>query len=172
MLRTHIIPRVAAIAMSRKRVQRAAFKTLSQIGIRYRESALSQDLGKPAENAPHAGDRFPWLHLRFRPQGPREDLFQRLDDTRFNLLVIGQPAPSLEGLGLGDMLQVHAVPSDPENDAALAAASIPSPSYYVLRPDGHVGLSGTVFQESDLKRWIAQPHLRLASRSPHAAMVS
>jgi len=173
MLRTHVIPRVAAIAMARKRVQRKAFQTISQIGIRYRESALSQDRGTPAGNAPHAGDRFPWLHLRFRPQGPREDLFQRLDDTRFNLLVIGQPAPSLEGLGLGDMLQVHAVPPDPENDAALAAASIASPSYYVLRPDGHVGLSGTVFHESDLKRWIGQAHLRLARRSvPHAEMVS
>ena len=61
MLRTHIIPRVAAVAMRRKRVQRAAFQTLSQIGIRYRKSALSQDLGTPAGNAPHAGDRFPWL---------------------------------------------------------------------------------------------------------------
>jgi hypothetical protein len=87
--------------------------------------------------------------------------------------VIGQPAPSLEALGLGDMWQVHAVLSDPENDAALAAASIASPSYYVLRPDGHVGLSGTVFHESDLKRWIAQRHLRLAGRSaPRAVMVS
>ena len=173
MLRTHVIPRVAAIVMSRKSVQRAAFKTISQIGIRYRESALSKDLGSPAEKAPHAGDRFPWLHLRFQPQGPREDLFQRLDDTRFNLLVIGQPAPSLEGLGLGDMLQVHAVPSDPDNNAALAAVSIAGPSYYLLRPDGHVGLSGTVLQESDLKRWIAQPHLRLTNTSaPHTAMVS
>jgi hypothetical protein len=173
MLRTHIVPRVAAIAMSRKRVQRAAFQTLSQIGIRYGESALSQDLGKPAGNAPHAGDRFPWLSLRFKPQGPREDLFQRLDDTRFNLLVIGQPAPSLVGLALGDMLLVHAVPSDPENDAALASASIAGPSYYVLRPDGHIGLTGTVFQEGDLKRWLAQPHLQLASSpAPHAAKVS
>ena len=173
MLRTHIVPRVAAIAMSRKRVQRAAFQTLSQIGIRYGGSALSQDLGTPAGNAPHAGDRFPWLHLRFKPQGPREDLFQRLDDTRFNLLVIGQPAPSLEGLGLGDMLQAHAVASDPENDAALAGASIAGPSYYVLRPDGHIGLTGTVFQEGDLKRWLAQPHLQLASSpAPHAAMIS
>ena len=119
MLRTHIVPRVAAIAMSRRWVQRAAFRALSQIGIRYRESALSQDLGEPAGNAPHAGDRFPWLRLKFKPQGPREDLFQRLDDTRFNLLVIGQPAPSREGLGLGDMLQVHAIPSDPENDARI-----------------------------------------------------
>jgi 2-polyprenyl-6-methoxyphenol hydroxylase-like FAD-dependent oxidoreductase len=161
MLRTHIVPRVAAIAMSRQRVRRAAFLTLSQIGIRYRESALSQNLGAPVENAPHAGDRFPWLRVRFTSQGQREDLFQRLDDTRFNLLVIGQPAPSLDGLGLGDLLRVHTVPSDPENDAVLATVSIAGPSYYLLRPDGHIGLSGTIVREGDLKRWLEQPNLRL-----------
>jgi hypothetical protein len=86
-----------------------------------------------------------------------------LDDTRFNLLVIGQPAPSAASLGGGDLLQVHAVPSDIENDRALAAASIPSPSYYLLRPDGHIGLAGTSFQEADLRQWLARSHLRLGS---------
>jgi 2-polyprenyl-6-methoxyphenol hydroxylase-like FAD-dependent oxidoreductase len=170
MLRTHIVPRAAAVAMARQRVRRAAFLTLSQIGIRYRESALSQNLGTPAKHAPHAGDRFPWLRLRFASHGPREDLFQRLDDTRFNLLVIGQPAPSLDSFGLGDLLQVHAVPSDPENDAALATVAIAGPSYYLLRPDGHVGLSGTIVREADLRRWLEQPNLRLQStKRLHAA---
>ena len=45
------------------------------------------------DGAPRAGDRFPWLRLKFRRDGPVEDLFQKLDDTRFNLIVIGQPAP-------------------------------------------------------------------------------
>jgi len=172
-LRTHIVPRVAAIAMSRQRVRKAAFLTLSQIGIRYRDSALSQSLVKPPENAPHAGDRFPWLRLRFQPQGPREDLFQRLDDTRFNLLVIGQPVPSLEGLGLGDMLQVHTVPSDRENDAALATVSITGPAYFLLRPDGHIGLMGTTLKQDDVKRWLEQRHLHLQNaKQERAAMVS
>jgi 2-polyprenyl-6-methoxyphenol hydroxylase-like FAD-dependent oxidoreductase len=173
MVRTHIVPRVAALAMSRQRVRRAAFLTLSQIGIRYRGSALSQNLGTLVEKAPHAGDRFPWLRLRFQPQGPREDLFQRLDDTRFNLLVIGQPAPSLEGLGLGDMLHVHTVPSDPENDAALATVSITGPSFYLLRPDGHIGLTGTIVQERDIRRWLEQSQLRLQNKKQeHAAVAS
>jgi hypothetical protein len=130
---------VAAIAMSRTRVKNAAFLALSQIGIRYRESSLSQTLGVVPESAPHAGDRFPWLHLKFHAQGPREDLFQRLDDTRFNLLMIGQPAPFAASDQFADILQVHDVPLDPENEAALAAASITSPSYYLLRPAGHIG---------------------------------
>jgi len=161
MLRTQIVPRVLAIAMKRAQVKRAAFLTLSQIGIQYRESTLSQTLGNVPQRAPHAGDRFPWLRLKFQPQGPREDLFQKLDDTRFNLLLIGQPAPSSTSLQLSDILQVHAIPSDVENEHALAAASVPIPSYYLLRPDGHIGLTGTFFQEADLRRWLARSHLRL-----------
>jgi hypothetical protein len=168
MLRTHILPRVAAFVMKQRRVQKAAFRTISQIWIHYRESSLSQTLGSVPESAPHAGDRFPWLRLRFHAQGPREDLFQKMDDTRFTLLVVGQPAPSALTLGLDDLLDVHVVASDMENDAALAAASIPCPSYYLLRPDGHIGLAGTSFQEADLRQWLLRSHMRLESRTPHA----
>src|SRR5215470_3914807 len=163
MFRTHIVPRVAAFAMKRGAVKKAAFLTLSQIGIRYRESSLSQNLGVVPESAPHAGDRFPWLRLKFHAQAPREDLFQKLDDTRFNLLVFGQPAPLAENLPLGDMLQVLAVPSHCENDDALSAASITTPSYYLLRPDGHIGLAGTSFKEADVRQWLVRSHLRPAN---------
>src|SRR5262249_1701020 len=94
MFRTHILPRIAALAMTHRWIQKWVFMMLSQIGIRYRDSSISQNLGPVAEDAPHAGDRFPWLQLRFEAGGPLEDLFQKLDDTRFNLLVIGQPAPA------------------------------------------------------------------------------
>jgi hypothetical protein len=162
-LRTQVVPRMAALAMKRQSVKRAAFMTLSQIGIRYRESSLSQNLGAMPDHAPHAGDRFPWLRLKFYAEGPREDLFDKLDDTRFHLLVFGQRAPDEAVLPLGDMLQVHAIPSDSENDLALTAASIGSPSYFLLRPDGHIGLAGKVFQEGDLRQWLARSHLRLES---------
>ena len=124
---SQIVPRVAAVAMKRSQIKRAAFRTISQIGIQYGESTLSKTLGNVPESAPHAGDRFPWLRLRFQAQGPREDLFQRLDDNRFNLFVIGRPAPSSMSLQFGDMPQVHAVLSDIENERGVAAASIPNP---------------------------------------------
>jgi 2-polyprenyl-6-methoxyphenol hydroxylase-like FAD-dependent oxidoreductase len=153
--RTQVVTRIAAVAMTRKWAQTLAFRTLSQIGIAYRQSPLSQTLDGINAKAPHAGDRFPWLHLRFNADGPREDLFERLDDTRFNLLVIGQPAPSGDRLGYGDLLAVHAVPSEPENLSELARASITGPAYYLLRPDGHVGLAGLRFDEAAVRRWFA-----------------
>ena len=52
MLRTQVVPRVAAIAMRRKQVQRAAFRTISQIGIRYRsEPAFAHARGREQEGA-------------------------------------------------------------------------------------------------------------------------
>jgi hypothetical protein len=160
--RMHVIPRVAALAMSSRRVRKAAFRTLSQTGIRYRESPLSRTLDVPRKQAPRAGDRFPWLKLTCAPGAPAEDLFKRLDDRRFNLIVIGQPAPASESFGLGDLLRVHAIPFGEENAAALAAASIAAPAYYLLRPDGHIGLAGTRVDAAQVSRWLRDAHIRAA----------
>jgi len=119
LFRTRILARVAAFAMTRETVRRVAFRTISQIGIRYRASRLSQTHAGLPDGAPAAGDRFPWLKLRLRANGPVEDLYQRLDDTRYNLLVIGQPAPAAESLALGDLVSIHEVADDPVNAEAL-----------------------------------------------------
>ncbi len=171
MFRTRILPNVAALAMTRERVRKSAFRTISQIGISYRESPLSRTMDGVAREAPRAGDRFPWLRLTFQGGGPGEDLFERLDDTRFNLLVVGQPAPPTESLGLGGLLQSHVVRLEGENVRALAAVSITGPSYYLLRPDGHVGLAGTNADAGALRRWFSDCHVHLDSGDrQHAAM--
>jgi 2-polyprenyl-6-methoxyphenol hydroxylase-like FAD-dependent oxidoreductase len=154
LFRTRILARIAAFAMTIERVRRLAFMTISQIGIRYPRSPLSQtSAGLPA-GAPRAGDRFPWLRLRFQANGPAEDLFERLDDTRFNLLVFGQPGPADAAVGVDERVRVHAVPDDPANAAELARARVPAPSFYLLRPDGHVGLAGIRLDAGDAARYL------------------
>jgi 2-polyprenyl-6-methoxyphenol hydroxylase-like FAD-dependent oxidoreductase len=141
-LRTQILAGIAAFALGQNRIQKAAFRVVSQTGIHYRNSSLSQSTESPARGAPRAGDRFPWLRLKFSEDGAVEDLFQKLDDTRFNLIVIGHTAPLDGSVGLGDLLRVHTIPVDPVNEKELARAQIPRPSFYLLRPDGHIGLCG------------------------------
>ena len=68
--------------------------------------------------------------------------------------MIGQPAPAGGMPRLGDLLRIHAVPSDPVNDGELARAQIPQPSFYLLRPDGHVGLAGTRFDAAAATRYL------------------
>ncbi len=166
MFRTQIIGRVAGLAMTRPRVQQLAFRTVSQIGIAYRESPLSQTLPGTDTKAPQAGDRFPWLHLRWEGNSGPTDLFERLDDTRFNLLVIGQPAPTRDQLGCGDLLRIHEVPSHPDNVAVLAGVHIAGPAYYLLRPDGHVGLVGGRCDARVVKDWFDRAHVDIARSAP------
>src|SRR5262249_27380622 len=138
-----------------QRVRGLAFRTVSQTGIAYRSSPLSEATGGLPESAPRAGDRFPWLRLRLRAGGPVEDLFQVLDDTRFNLIVIGQPSPLDAGAALGDLVRTYVLPSDPGNEAELARAHIPQPSFYLLRPDGHVGLCGARLEPGAITRYLS-----------------
>jgi len=153
LIRSRVIGNVASLVVSRRRVQRAAFPILSQIGIGYPQSPLSQTLSDVPKHAPRAGERFPWLQLKFGDGERPEDLFARLDDTRFNLLVIGQAAPPPQSLGFSTLLDVHSVPFDADNAAALASASISGPSYYLLRPDGHIGLAGVHYDDGAVERW-------------------
>jgi len=158
LFRTRILARIAAFAMTFERPKQLAFRTLSQTGIAYRESPLSKMLPGLPDGAPRAGDRFPWLRLRFEANGPVEDLFQKVDDTRYNLIVIGQPAPS--GEELGALLSTHVIPDDTHNTQELARVRISGPAFYLLRPDGHVGLAGTRLEPDAITRYLAESCVR------------
>jgi hypothetical protein len=158
LMRTAVVARLAGFAMTFRRVQLLAFRTVSQTGIQYREGPLSD--GTLPGDAPQAGDRFPWLKLQMRSGGPAADLFATLDDTHFHLLAFGQLLP----VGLpdfGGILATHAVPSDPANDAALAHAKIPQPSFYLIRPDGYVGLCGVTLDAASIESYFRETlHVR------------
>jgi len=162
LLRTRVFPKVAAFAMRNERMRKLAFRTVSQTGIAYRDSRLSETMAGLPGASPRAGDRFPWLQLKLQPGGPTEDLFARLGDTRFNLMLLGQAAPAGGLPLLGDMLRIHVVPEDLVNDRELARAQISRPSFYLVRPDGHIGLAGTLFDAAAATQYLSQ-HLHLTS---------
>jgi 2-polyprenyl-6-methoxyphenol hydroxylase-like FAD-dependent oxidoreductase len=154
LLRTFVVTRIAAFAMTIERIRRFAFLTISQIGIRYPDSALSQTLaGAPAEG-PRAGDRFPWMRLAFQRGGAIEDVFERYGDICYNLLIAGLAAAGAPAES--EYLRVHVVPADPRNDAELARHGIRGPAFYLLRPDGHVGLAGGQLDLEAVKSYLAK----------------
>ncbi len=156
--RTRVLAKLLAFAMGREPMRRLAFRTISQIGIHYRNSPLSENLAGLPEWAPRAGDRFPWLRLSFQAEGPIEDLYTRLDDTRFNLIVIGQAAPAhaADRSDVERLLLIHTVPADLANDRELSRARIPSPAFFLLRPDGHIGLAGTTVDAAAITRYLEE----------------
>lgn len=160
LIRTRIAVGVVAQAMRRPSIRRLAFLTLSQIGISYRDSWLSRNLPALPKRAPRAGDRFPWVQLGFGDGGQPEDLFARLDDTRFNLLVFGQDAAELQRPFAPDLLRTHSIPDGPENRRELARVGIPRLSFYLLRPDGHIGLAGLDLDLAALDNWFTAAQIR------------
>jgi len=161
LFRTRILAAVAARAMKFERVRQLAFRTIAQIGISYPTSSMSQALPGLPKDAPAAGDRFPWMRLKLESNGPAEDMFEHLDDTKFNLLMIGQSPIAPQTLDdFGGLIRIHTIAPDPANQAELARAKVPQTSFYLLRPDGHVGLCGPRLEIADVKRYLVeQAHL-------------
>jgi hypothetical protein len=154
LLRTRVLARVAALAMRFDAARKLAFRTISQTGIQYRDGPLSQNLAGLPDDAPQAGDRFPWMKLSFEAGMAPEDLYARLDAMRFNLIVIGQPAPDV-ATQLAGLVTIHEIPNNGANGPALAHERIPAVSFFLLRPDGHIGLAGTRLGSETLQHyWI------------------
>jgi 2-polyprenyl-6-methoxyphenol hydroxylase-like FAD-dependent oxidoreductase len=130
LFRTQIMARIAAFAMRRERARKLAFRTISQIGIRYPESPLSRTHGSLPDGAPAAGDRFPWI----------EEVYARLDDTRFTLLA-----------GEQDLDPALAERLEPLVD--ILPVALPWPGFYLLRPDGHVALAADRLEASVIDRY-------------------
>jgi FAD binding domain-containing protein len=154
LLRTQVLARIMAFAINRKRVQKLAFRTVSQTGIHYRRGPLAVMADALPKEAPQAGDRFPWMKLQLEAGGAVADLFQRLDDTRCNLLVFGQAAPPLPDMD--GLLEVHAIPITAGNEAEQARAHVPRSAFFLLRPDGHIGLCGGVVDAAAVRRYFAE----------------
>ena len=152
MLRTRVIARLPALAMRFDAARRFAFGTISQIGIRYPGSPLSQTNPGLPDGSPRAGDRFPWMKLVFTPGAAAEDLFAHLDDTRFNLILFGNGAKDVPA---ALPIKVHEIPDVPNNVAAMARAGIRAPCYFLLRPDGYIGLAGVRMQNGDVPRYFS-----------------
>jgi len=154
--RTKVLAKILAFAMTVDRIRKLAFFTISQIGIHYRGSPLSETQADLPKDAPRAGDRFPWLRVKCSVDGPVEDLFSKLDDTRFNLLVIGQSSVPQDFPGVSDLVRIHHIPGGDTNDQELARAGVPQPSCYLLRSDGHVGLAGSRVEPSAVNRYLVE----------------
>ena len=75
--------------------------------------------------------------------------------------------PAADALALGDLLRVHAIPANPDNEQELARAGIPRPSFYLLRPDGHIGLCGVRLDAAAIRHYIAE-RLGIAVSSQHS----
>jgi len=126
LIRTHLVPRMVAIALRFQQTRRLMFKTISQTRISYRKSPLSDG----TYSGPlHSGDRFPWFTWA------DGNSFDWLRSAGYVVLTLGGAhALSVPGwTGPSTVIDV--------TGAALAAAidaGLPPRGCVVVRPDMHV----------------------------------
>jgi 2-polyprenyl-6-methoxyphenol hydroxylase-like FAD-dependent oxidoreductase len=127
-VRTQLFPLIAPLLFRQAPVRRFLFRTVSQIGVNYRNSPLS--LG--AAGAVRGGDRLPWVEA-----GPRGDNFAPLASLAWQVHVYGEPRQELAEVCAELQLPLHLFPWKPE----MRRAGLLRDAVYLVRPDGYVGLA-------------------------------
>ena len=135
-----IFNHVAPLVVGREFVQKASTTRMSQIGLNYRESPLSESHAHPGEL--RAGDRVP--DMAVVSGGKPTRLFRLLDPSRLTLLL-----PHGEAAGRAEMdpslgtwaalLDVHAISPDAAEAEHFNRVFGDSASLVLVRPDGYVG---------------------------------
>lgn len=127
-LRTRLVPWIVPLLFRQSAVRRFAFRTVSQIGIRYRHSPLSAG----GAGDIRGGDRLPWIETE-----PGTDNFAPLAALTWQVHIYGEPCPGLSEACRELQIPLHSFPWRPEmHRAGLRPAAL-----YLVRPDGYVALA-------------------------------
>lgn len=155
-LRTNVMPFVMSHALEIERVKKIVFPRLSQIGIHYRQSALSAHEGE-RHFAVEAGDRMPYVELE------GESVYAWLTAPKLHWVVCGQQdVTTREAVPRRDQGWVERV--DLPLSAPLEAAfGVKGPFAVLLRPDNHIALLSQECSYEVVKRYMQQHFWRKGS---------
>jgi 2-polyprenyl-6-methoxyphenol hydroxylase-like FAD-dependent oxidoreductase len=150
--RTRIAPHLLAAAARFRRGRATVLRTVAQLAITYRHSALSHDATRPPRRAPRAGDRLPDAPVE--TGGHTSTVHRALAAPRFHALLVGPtgawPATTVTPLaqhyaGVAGLHRLDLRPGDGviHDPARLAHKRLgltrPGESAtYLVRPDGHI----------------------------------
>ncbi|HJT34551.1 MAG TPA: FAD-dependent monooxygenase [Pirellulales bacterium] len=128
LIRTRLVPLVVPALFRLPAWRRLMFRTVSQIGVNYRHSALSA--GKAG--AVRGGDRLPWVET-----ADGADNFAPLASLAWQAHVYGGVQPALEQACAELRLPLHCFAWRP----AMRGAGLRRGALYLIRPDGYVALA-------------------------------
>lgn len=159
-----IIPRV----LGSQRLRRAAFRFISELGIRYRRSPAVVE-GRPRlREGPRAGDRLPDRHVL--RDGHRVALHRAVAGPHLALLLCGDMAgwdrgridALVERHGSLSVIRISgSAGSDvlvDEDGKTLAMLGVRDAGQYLVRPDGHIAFRCAGRDLSGVQRYLAEWH--------------
>ena len=146
LLRTRLAPVLLARALSLESVREYLFRTVSQIMVNYRGSALSAG----AAGDVHGGDRLPWVAQ------VAGDNYASLAAITWQVHVYGRASERLREACAKHALPLESFPWS----AAHAAAGLERDALYLLRPDSYVALADGAADPGALARYFSERALR------------
>jgi 2-polyprenyl-6-methoxyphenol hydroxylase-like FAD-dependent oxidoreductase len=141
-------------------IREKVFRIISEIGINYRESLLSQDasMGAFSRHAPCPGDRVPYI--QFRESGEQTDTLQKLRVKNFRVFAfpgknLRAIAPIIEELRRHQKLySIMSIERTSETENVYAAFGIVEAGCYIIRPDMYVAYRTSEPDTEHLKKYM------------------
>jgi hypothetical protein len=147
-LRTRLAPSLLAGGLALEPVREYLFRTVSQVMVNYRGSALSA--GTAGEV--HGGDRLPWV------ADDATDNYAPLQSIGWQVHVYGSAADGLRAACAAHGLPLHVFPWS----ASHGVAGLERDALYLLRPDTYVALADSAADPGSLTRYFGERQLRAA----------
>jgi hypothetical protein len=153
-VRLRLVPRILPAFFSLTPARRLMFRTVSQIGIRYRSSKLSAGQAGRV----HGGDRLPWVP----PENgqPPAGNFAPLSSLAWQVHVYGDATPGLTAACDTRGLPLHTFPWR----SAMRTAGLQRGAAYLVRPDGYVALADSAASPATLHRFLDDRGLQPAAK--------
>lgn len=152
-MRTIVMPPIANFILHRQWIKQRFFPFISQIGINYRSSPLS-DHSSQRNFAVKAGDRMPWFEL------DGVSVYDRLRNPVFHLITFanlgtndGRATVNAGENRLTDMLDYQVLPLTPEVARAFGTKT---PFNVLLRPDNHIGIICQAISPEPIKAYLSR----------------
>jgi 2-polyprenyl-6-methoxyphenol hydroxylase-like FAD-dependent oxidoreductase len=157
-VRTRLVPLLARFLFRQDAVRHFLFRTVSQIGVNYRDSPLSEG----AAGSLKGGDRLPWVET-----GPQEDNFALLTSLAWQVHVYGEPRHGMADACAGLRLPIHAIAWTPQ----MGRTGLVRGSLYLVRPDGYIALADPDGDPERLGRYFISRGLSATPRRDEATRV-
>ncbi|OOG57365.1 FAD-dependent monooxygenase [Rhodanobacter sp. C03] len=142
-VRTRLIPLIAPWLFRWPTLRRFLFRTMSQIGIDYRHSALSAGRA----GAVHGGDRLPWVRT-----ATAHDNFDPLTSLTWQVHVYGEASAELTATCAEHQLPLHVFAWN----ADMPRAGLKRHAFYLIRPDGYIALAAGGDGSRQLRDYLAR----------------
>ena len=141
-IRNELMPTLLSVVTRPSAVRQFAFLTLSQLRIHYPGSPLS--VGRAGKI--RGGDRLPWVMTG------RGSNFEALKTLDWQAHVYGAPPPELLAWCAGREVPLHVFAFD----EAAHRAGLQEDAFYLVRPDGYIGLAAPEFERREIEAYAAR----------------